>query len=88
MDQISKISETMESERSMEDADEFDDIVEGLRGQKADKGLPMPKNPSQEGKSNRTISRIGEDDNTSARGGPGAKGRTDESQRKLSMSRQ
>lgn len=72
----------------MEDADEFDDIVVGLQGQKGDKGLPMPKNPSQDGKSNRTISRIGDDDNTSTRGGPGAKGRIDESQRKLGMSRQ
>lgn len=78
----------MESGRSMEDADEFDDIVGGLREQKADKGLPLPKNPSQEGKSNRTISRVGDDDNTSARGGPGAKGRNDESQRKPGMSRQ
>lgn len=78
----------MESGRSMEDADEFDDIFVGLQGQKGDKGLKIPKNRSQDGKSNRTISRIGEDENTSTRAGPGAKGRTDESKRKLGMSRQ
>lgn len=73
----------------MEYADEFDDIVGGLRGQKAGKGLQKSNNSSkQEFKSNRTISRVGDDDNTSARGGPGAKGRTDESQRKVGMSRQ